>query len=211
MTCRRCTSFLGAIGCLCAGLVLASLSTAAGETPPDALVLLTVEGGMQLWWPEASWLINIDLPRRLGLEKPASFERVAAAPEDILALDPQGRGFSVLQRQVLGHLSVFGCGQLRHIHVGYGSFAYKATAVNRPHDRNLRNCPQTVMVKDVRDYPFARATASYSNQIPPCDRLRLDLVRRTHLETRRRFGQTPLTRITRDVYGQCRRLFGAWH
>lgn len=106
-----CCARLTAIICLAAALITAGLAGATEETPPDALVLLTAEGQMQLWWPRQSWLISMDLPRRLGLETPVSFQRVTMAPEDILVLDRAGRVFSVLERQLLFALPAEdGCG-----------------------------------------------------------------------------------------------------
>jgi hypothetical protein len=67
----------------------------------DAFILLSPQGGLQLWWPEREWLINVDLGRELDIPAPAQFLRVVAASKGIFVLSRQGGVYSLLERRVL--------------------------------------------------------------------------------------------------------------
>jgi len=67
----------------------------------DAFILLSPRGGLQLWWPEREWLINVDLGREFDIPAPMQFQRVAAGPEGIFILSRQGGVYSLLERRAL--------------------------------------------------------------------------------------------------------------
>ncbi len=78
-----------------------SAQSDAADPDRDAFILLSSRGGLQLWWPEREWLINVDLIREFDLSAPVQFQRVAAGPEGIFILSQQGGVYSLLERRAL--------------------------------------------------------------------------------------------------------------
>ena len=74
---------------------------ACGQTPADALLLLGRQGQLQLWWPEDSQLVNIDLLQDLQIRDPAPFQDVVAGPPGIFVLDRRGRVYSLFERRLI--------------------------------------------------------------------------------------------------------------
>lgn len=67
----------------------------------DAFLLLSPQGGLQLWWPEREWLVNVDLGRELDLPPAVLFEKIAAGPGGIYILSRQGGVYSLLDRTTI--------------------------------------------------------------------------------------------------------------